>query len=634
MMKPRTLTLAMLAVSLWLCTSAFAQDGGLVIRDVNVAEFPRVGLQVDIPAGGEAPGPEFVIEENGHTAELLSAEAVEADPMDVFLVLDTSGSMEGTSLQEAKSAALAFVAELRDDSRVAVVAFSADARVVSPMADPGNPVLSSAVDGLQASGETALYDALRLTAQEATRAGTQRPIAILLSDGGDTVSRASLDDTVRELRSVGLPVLVVALPSAEADSAVLETVASQTGGRFVGVAEAETLTGIYQELARGLQTTWNLTYVSRRPATKDIDVVVTATDGARTMNGSAVVPNPLFDASASAGIQTLEPVPPASLITLAGAGALVFTSVFAFFTSVVLLLLRPRTALDRVKYYDQLHAGGDTPEAGEDYSGKVTGSLLGAVDYIAGKRGMRKFMYDQLDRAGWPLRPTEYMTIHILIVIGFGALVALVSGSLLAGFLAVVVATFVPLAILDSRIRGRRDAFERQLPDVLNLIAGALRAGWGLQQSIDLVVEQMTPPVSTEFARAQTEIRLGRAVEDALETVARRTQSEDFSWAVTAIGIQRDVGGNLAEVLDVVATTIRDRSALKRQIAGLTAEGRLSAWILLLLPFVLIAVLMVINPTYLAGLFTTLQGLIMLLIGGGLLVVGAIWLRRVVTIEV
>jgi tight adherence protein B len=429
-------------------------------------------------------------------------------------------------------------------------------------------------------------------------------------------------------------VLVVALPSAEADSGALETIAVQTGGRFVGVAEAAALTGVYQELARGLQTTWNVTYVSRRPATKDIDVTLAATDEGRTMSGSALVPNPLFDASASTGVQTLEPVPPASIITLAGAGLLVFASVFAFFAALVLLLMRPRTALDRLKYYDQLHEGAGLPDVGEDYSGKVTSSFMGAVDYIAGKRGMRKFVYEQLDRAGWPLRPTEYMVMHLLVVIVVGVAAALISGTVIVGFIAVLVATFVPLVILDSRVKSRRNAFERQLPDVLNLIAGALRAGWGLQQSIDLVVEQMAPPVSTEFARAQTEIRLGRSVEDELETVSRRTQSEDFAWAVTAIGIQREVGGNLAEVLDVVAATIRDRGALKRQISGLTAEGRLSAWILMLLPFVLVAVIAVANPVYLSALFTTVPGLIMLVIGALLLVIGAIWLRNVVTIEV
>jgi tight adherence protein B len=633
-MKCRALIIASIALLLALPGIASAQNGSLVVRDVSVAEFPRVNLAVDIPVSDGTPEATFSVMENGHEAEVLTAEAVQADPMDVFLVLDTSGSMKGASLDAAKAAAMAFAEELQDGSRVAVVAFSATARLVSPILAPESSAVEPAIGGLSAEGETALYDALQLTAEEASRAGAKRPIAVLLSDGGDTVSRSSLDDAVKSLRAAGLPVLVVALPSAEADSGVLETIASQTGGRFVGVAEAAALADVYQELARGLQTTWSVTYVSRRPATKDIDVVLTATDEGNVMSGSALVPNPLFDASASTGVQTLEAVPPASVITLTGAGLLVFVSVFALLVSLVLLLMRPRTALDQMKYYDQLHESGETPSVGEDYSGKVTSSLVGALDYIAGKRGMRKFIYEQLDRAGWPLRPTEYMTLHLVTVIAVGVVTSLVSGTILVGFLAVLVATVVPLVILDNRIRNRRSAFERQLPDVLNLIAGALRAGWGLQQSIDLVVEQMSPPVSTEFARAQTEIRLGRSVEDALGTVAKRTQSEDFTWVVTAIGIQRDVGGNLAEVLDVVAATIRDRGALKRQISGLTAEGRLSAWILMLLPFVLVGLIAVVNPVYLSGLFATVPGLIMVFIGGALLIIGAIWLRNVVTIEV
>jgi tight adherence protein B len=281
-----------------------------------------------------------------------------------------------------------------------------------------------------------------------------------------------------------------------------------------------------------------------------------------------------------------------------------------------------------------MQEGAEGGDVTEQYSSRVTSSVMGAVDYVAGKRGINTFVYEQLDRAGWPLRPTEYIVMHLAIVIVAGVLAMWMSGSVLVGILVVVAAVIVPLIVVDARIRSRHAAFEAQLPDVLNLIAGALRAGWGLQQSIDLVVEQMSPPVSSEFARAQTEVRLGRSVEEALETVARRTQSEDFSWAVTAIGIQRDVGGNLAEVLDVVAATIRDRGALKRQISGLTAEGRLSAWILLVLPFVLVFTLSVLNPAYMLGLFTSVPGLVMIAIGSTLLVVGAVWLRNIVTIEV
>lgn len=633
-MKRLTVVLA-LTLALALCASvAMAQGEELVIRDVSVAEFPRVQMHVDVPASDGASSASFDVRENGHPVEVLSARSVQAEPMDVFLVLDTSGSMRGASLEAAKSAARAFVAELQAGSRVAVVAFSESARVVAPLGESGNPLLGPAIDALAADGETALYDALRVTAEEAVRAGAKRPIAVVLSDGGDTVSTGTLDQAMKSMRTAGVPVLVVALPSAEADVGVLETIAQQAGGRFVGVAEADALTKVYGDLARGLQVTWDVTYVSRRPSTKDIDVLVTVEDSGRSMTGSAVIPNPLFDASAERTVQALDPVPPADMATLAGAGLLVFISVFAFVAGLVLLLLKPRTALEYVKYYDQSRTGPEAAGEREEYSSRVTSSLLGAVDYLAGKRGINRFVYEQLDRAGWPLRPTEYITGHLLLVIASGMLATWLSGNLVVGVIVVALAVMIPLAIVDGRIGARRRAFEEQLPDVLNLIAGALRAGWGLQQSIDLVVEQMAPPVSQEFARAQTEIRLGRPVEEALDTVACRTQSEDFSWAVTAIGIQRDVGGNLAEVLDLVAATIRDRGALKRQLSGLTAEGRLSAWILLVLPFVLIGMLSVVNPGYIATLFATGPGIVMLVLGAVLLLVGAIWLRNIVTIEV
>lgn len=633
-MKRLTLVLALTVGLALIAGVAMAQGGELVIRDVSVAEFPRVRLQVDVPATDGASSATFDVRENGHSAEVLSARSVQAEPMDVFLVLDASGSMRGASLDAAKSAARAFVGELQGGSRVAVVSFSETAHVVAPLGESGNPLVGPAIDALQAKGETALYDALRVTAGEAVRAGARRPIAVVLSDGGDTVSTGTLDDAIKGLRAAGVPVLMVALPSAEADVGVLETIAQQAGGRFVGVAEVDALTSVYEDLARGLQITWDVTYVSRRPSTKDIDVVVTVQESGRTLSGSAIVPNPLFDAAAERDALALDPVPTADMATLAGAGVLVFISVFAFIAGLVLLLLRPRTALEYIKYYDQSQPGPETAGEREEYSGRITSSLLGAVEYVSGKRGVSRFVYEQLDRAGWPLRPTEYIAGHLLLVTGAGMFATWVSGSLLVGVIVVVIAVLVPLAIVDGRIAARRRAFEEQLPDVLNLIAGALRAGWGLQQSIDLVVEQMAPPVSEEFARAQTEIRLGRPVEEALDTVARRTQSEDFAWAVTAIGIQRDVGGNLAEVLDLVAATIRDRGALKRQISGLTAEGRLSAWILLVLPFVLIGALSVVNPGYVSALFATGPGLVMLGLGALLLLVGAVWLRNIVTIEV
>jgi tight adherence protein B len=201
-------------------------------------------------------------------------------------------------------------------------------------------------------------------------------------------------------------------------------------------------------------------------------------------------------------------------------------------------------------------------------------------------------------------------------------------------FIVVLLATLGPMLYLDLKARSRQNAFEEQLPQILNLIAGSLRAGWGLLQSVDMVVQETLPPASEEFARVQTEARLGLPVEDALQAMADRVGSEDFAWAVSAIAIQREVGGNLAEVLDVVAATIRDRAALRRHVSALTAEGRISAIILLALPFVEGIFLYVVNPTYMRPMFTEPLGWIIIGIGLLLLVVGSLWLVRAMKVEV
>lgn len=625
--------LASLCLALLAVPAAAAERSEIVVRDPMLDAYPRVRFELVLPSNllDSSTQPKFSVQENGRTVDVLEASQPKTDPIDVVLLLDTSGSMKGASMDAAKQAADAFIDELQPGSRAALIGFSDRPRVLAQLSEDRSE-LKSAIDGLDAGGETAVYDALSLGAAETSRAKVRRPVIVLLSDGGDTASRVRLDAATRQLKAASAPVLVVALPSAEADFQTLRSVARQTGGRFATVRGAGDLLAFYRGLARELQTSWTLTYASVRPTTKDLDVTVKATVSGREAEGSVILPNPLY-AGDTGTSTTLKPVPPANVITLAIASVLVFGAVAALITALGMLLVKPKTALDHMRYYDQLHAEG----GGEDqdtYSGRLTTSLMDAVDFVAGKRGLRRYVYDQLERAGLPLRPTEYITLHLLGVCAVGVLLEAVSRNLVVSLLGVCVVTMAPIGYVEYRIKKRTAAFRDQLPDVLTLIAGSLRAGWGLQQAVDMVVEQMPEPTCIEFRRAQTEIRLGRTVESALEAIANRMQSDDFAWAVTAIGIQRDVGGNLAEVLDVVALTIRDRAALKRQIDSLTAEGRLSAWVLILLPFVMIVALFLLNPTYMSQLTTSLPGLVMLAFGALLLVIGIVWLRRTVAIEV
>ena len=196
------------------------------------------------------------------------------------------------------------------------------------------------------------------------------------------------------------------------------------------------------------------------------------------------------------------------------------------------------------------------------------------------------------------------------------------------------VGVFIPTIALRTALQRREEKLRDQLPDVLTILASSLRAGHSFLQSLDTVAKEIAPPAASEFQRVVAEIRLGRPAEDALEALAERVGSADFKWAVLAVNIQREVGGNLAEILDNVSDTLRERATLRRQIRVLTAEGRLSAWVLALLPVAIGLYMAAVNSDYISLLVTTTVGWVMLGTALVLLVLGVIWMRKIVDIDV
>jgi tight adherence protein B len=204
---------------------------------------------------------------------------------------------------------------------------------------------------------------------------------------------------------------------------------------------------------------------------------------------------------------------------------------------------------------------------------------------------------------------------------------------LLAGIVGVV-SGMGPTVALRMSLKKRTEKMREQLPDVLTIMASSLRAGHSFMQALDTVAREIPQPAAVEFQRVVAEIRLGRPTDDALEALAARVGSPDFRWAVLAVNIQREVGGNLAEILDNVADTLRERAMIRRQIRVLTAEGRLSAWVLTCLPIAIGVYMFAVNPDYIGTLFTTTIGLIMLGVAAVLLLVGVLWMRKIVDIDV
>lgn len=237
-----------------------------------------------------------------------------------------------------------------------------------------------------------------------------------------------------------------------------------------------------------------------------------------------------------------------------------------------------------------------------------------------------------LEAAGLRMKPAEYIIVvasPTLIVAGFLLTVA----GPLAAVCTVLAGGFAGRFLLGHLAGRRRAAFSAQLDDSLQLMASGLRAGHSLLRAVDALSTEAEAPTSEEFARIINETRLGRDVGQALEAAAERMQSEDFVWVAQAIAIHREVGGNLAEVLDQVGQTIRERNQIRRQIQTLSAEGRISAVVLMVLPFGLGGILALITPGYLARFFEGPIGYAMMAAAAVFLIVGGLWLRKVIAFK-
>lgn len=261
-------------------------------------------------------------------------------------------------------------------------------------------------------------------------------------------------------------------------------------------------------------------------------------------------------------------------------------------------------------------------------------SAVGLMTRVARSGQIERALDGRLEAAGLPLRTAEWMLLHIGAAVGV-SLVLLVAarGAFVAAVLGLAIGLGLPWLFLAMAKSRRETKFLSQLPDTLQLLAGSLAAGYSLPQAMDSVARETRPPISNEFSRALVEARLGLLPEDALDGIAVRTGSRDFSWIVMAIRIQRDIGGNLAELLATVAETLRERERLRRHVSALSAEGRLSGWILGALPVVFATYLTAVRPEYISPLFTTRMGLLLLGIGVVSLAIGAFWMAKVIKVE-
>lgn len=630
----RLATALVLTIALLASAPAYAVSSALV-QNVDTSAYPKVTFTLAVSPDAvvkRGDVPQVSVAENGMTVKGTSVSSLETErgPIDVVLLMDVSGSMKGQPLEDARLAATRFIESMESSDRIALVAFASEPRVLQGFTSDRS-ALSGAIGSLSAGGETALYDGIVQSASVLAGSSASQRYIVVLSDGGDTMSINSADNAARAVAGTGVAVYAVALQSPEYNPATLETIAQASGGRMTAVNETASLAQAYEAIAQEMQLLYRVEFVSTSPNTPELDLQVTVGSGAGAIMTGAVARNPRFDATVPKG-SGLESASPSALALVAALLA-IFAAVSLLVLLVMLVMRRDRAALEQLRFYDQLRESAKSDAQNVD-SGTVRGAVLNTLGTIAERQGFTGLVQRWLDSAGVVLRANEYIFFHVLGTIVSGVIVQLLGGSFAVVILVVLAAVAGPIVFLKLKADKRLRDFNEQLPDILDLIAGSLRSGWGIQQSLDLVVEEVGEPARTEFRRTQAEARLGLPIEEALERMADRIESDDLRWVVTAIAIQREVGGNLAEVLNTVSRTIRERSELKRTVAALTAEGKLSLRILVVLPFVVFAGMWLVNGEFMSNALSSPLGIAAYAFGLLLLGVGVYWLTSVMKIEV
>ena len=617
-----------LALAPMAADAADAADGSTI---THVESKPgSIQVLVSVPAGAQVDLSGVKVTIDGKSAQ-ATAETAGTDTTvrrTAVLAIDTSKSMDGPRFDAAKAAAHQFISSVPADVSLGIVTFAGDVTTVLVPTTDRNAAQST-LDSLALSKQTRLYDGV-IQAVDVLGTEGQRSL-LVLSDGADT-SDTPIAQAASAIKDAGVLVDVVALDQKGNALNALQQLATAGQGQVISSDPA------------ALQAAF--------AAEADVlahQVLVSATlpSGFDKTEGTIKVTLPTSSGSVSAeAFSTLAPASspivrdrawtPPSWAMYAGPLAIALGIILL----VVLMVPHKRSRLsaaDRVTKYTEAQAVGQDPEGGGLLDTDVTfaSAKETAANVLRRNKDLDARISARLQAAGSELKSSEWLLVHgaIFFVSGLVGLL-LGGGNLLIGALFLAGGLFAPWGFLGLRKSRRRKAFNSSLPDTLQLMSGSLAAGLSLAQSVDTIVREGSEPIASEFRRVLVETRLGVTLEDALEGVAERFDSKDFEWVVMAIKIQRQVGGNLAELLDTVAATMREREYVRRQVAALAAEGKLSAWVLGGLPPLFMVYLLLTNYDYVIVMFQKPLGWAMLAGAATILTVGVFWMSRLIKVDV
>lgn len=629
---------------------AMASTGKIVQLLPNGSNIDIVFQATDLPAG-VAIDPNSVRVSVGGQILKSTAKPVASSEKPVqrtaVLAFDNSHSMAGAKLEAAKAAASLFIDKLPPDVAVGLVVFNRDAEVVSPPT-PDRESLTTLIEGLEIADSigTALYKGTVVALEQAGTEGTRS--VLILTDGQPGQADTTRAEAIAKLVQTKVRVDAVYIGPDQAPPAQLEELVAGGSGEVLK-SDPASLSSVFERAAQTISSQLQINAeVPAALAGTPSTLVVNATAGNESLVDSAFATLAKVRVRAvdrgQFGPRAVKPSTAATLVSdplLPVAIGLLFLGVLALVSVGFAAAGGGENRSTRLRRRLSIYTltGRQATLKQQESTRLGTSNVARSAVELAGRvvqqRDFEAAVGERLEAAGVPLRAAEWMLIHVGVALLLPMMLLLLSGgAIVPTLIGLVLGLALPWLYLSFKQSRRTSAFLTQLPDTLQLVAGSLSAGYSLPQALDTVVREGQQPITGEFNRALVDTRLGVPIENALEGVARRMGSKDFEWVVMAIRIQREVGGNLAEVLTTVAGTLRERERLRRQVQTLSAEGRLSAWILGALPPVFALYLILTKPDYLRPLVTQPMGWVLLGTGITLLTVGVLWMRQAVKVEV
>ena len=613
-------------MALVVAAPAAAAGGSLQIAKVDTSDFPVVNVTVRTDAAGKTPDIQLL--ENGVPAN----NAVMADPgapAAIALLIDQSQSMTGSKLPDAISAAKSFVSAQKPTTPVGLYGFGNQVYTGAPISTDRTQV-DTALDqlGLATAPGTALYDAIEQASAGLAAMPAQQRVIVLLTDGASDHDSATLDEAVAAAQKAGVDVYPIGIATDPAATAALQQIAKDTGGTFNIASDSSALPDVYTAINDQLGSTYSVTYRSLLANGEQIHLKATA-PGFSPASTTVKAPGTYVPPSTDSGSKYPTGVGARMVLGLLAA-------ILVLFASLVLMKAKPSVIIGkRIKpFTENQKTAAQEAVASDPTRLGLLQQLFVATEKIIGSMNWWQRSSASLEQADLPLRTAELFYIQIGAGLVLGAFAALVLGhpGILA-LIALAIGFVIPVFFVRFKAKQRLSRFEHQLPETLITMAASLKAGHAFNAALSSVVKEGAEPTSKELARVSQEIALGMPSEAALEAMAKRMDSTNFGFVVMAVNIQRTVGGSLAEILDMVADTVRQRQQFSRKVKALTAQGRMSAYVLVAMPFLMGLAIFALNPKYMSVLFTTSAGKVMIAMSLVMMAIGGAIIRKIVSFK-